>query len=316
MNKIPVCIMMMLMLASSVFAASGSVKVNIISGDVYTSANVAPTSVMKLTSGTVNVAGRPSKYAFQGELLHWDVLVSDANGKSDLASVVLGGSTCALGTQLTSGSSLSTYGVSGTFDPNIMAIYSCDLAAGTIHGNVDFSAVATDKAGLTGTSRLDTWMLNPILSVTSDTSLQFGALSPGQVGSKTLTFSNAGEVPVLLSISADQNFYDPTSSGAMCPTTNALATQGDGTSFHTGFWYSATSGSITTGNKRMPFGNTFVQSDPILSSSVSPSWKDTTTGNVYIVPNTVLAVTFKLGLPNPCQGKFTSGGIYVWGSVI
>jgi hypothetical protein len=314
MNKSIMAVILFLMLSLSVMAAN--VQVGLVSGDIYSTPNIAPTASMKLTSGTVNVPGRTGLYAFQGELLHWDVLVADQNGKSDIATVMLGTASCSPGTQLSSGVSLSAYGVSGTFNTNNMVIYSCDYSVGTTHGSTSFQIIATDKGALTGTTRSDVWMLNPIVSVSVDTGLSFGPLSPGQQGAKTLKFTNSGEAPVILSVSADQNFYDPTPSGGMCPTSNALATQGDGTGFSTGFWYTTQSGSITTGNKRIPYGNTFAQSDPILSSSVSPSWKDTTTGNVNLAPSASMTATFHLGLPNPCSGHFTSGQIYLWGSIV
>lgn len=314
MNKSIIGVILLLALCMSVTAVS--VQIGLVSGDIYSVPNIAPTAAMKLTSGTVNVPGRTGTYAFQGELLHWDILAIDQNGKADISTVIMNGTTCSPGTQLASGASLSGYGVSGTFNTNNMVIYSCDTAVGTSHGNSGFQAIVTDKGGLTGVTRSDVWLLNPLVSVSIDSPLTFGALSPGQQGAKTLKFTNSGEVPVILSISGDQNFYDPSSSGALCPTTNALAMQGDGTSFSTGFWYTMSSGSITTGNKRIPYGNTFAQSDPMLSSSISPSWKDWTTGSVNLVPSASMSATFHLGLPNPCSGHFTSGQIYLWGSVV
>jgi hypothetical protein len=301
MRKSIIVGLMLLMLATSVEAAS--IRIGLIGSDIYTMPNVAPTASMKLTGGTVNVPNRVGRFAFEGELLHWDILVADQNGKSDISSVMMNGTACAVTTSLATGASLSGYGLSGTFDPNIMAIYACDLAASSAHGNSGFRAVAADLSGSTGQTAADTWLLNPSLAVSTDSALQFGALGPGQQAAKTLKFTNIGEVPVILGISADQNFYDPSSSGAICPTTNALSTQGDGALFTTGFWYSAVSGSVSTGNKRIPVGNTFAQSGQII-------------GNVPLSAGASMSVTFHLGLPIPCQGHFTNGQIYLWGSVV
>ena len=142
-------------------------------------------------------------------------------------------------------------------------------------------------------------------------------MGPGEQGSSTFSVENSGEagsgVEVVLAISGT-DFYDPTSSGALCPISNQLKLQGVNPAvFNTGFFYTATQGSLITGNKRIPYklNNGIQSADPIFSS-----------GNGQIAnwglplhpmsPGSEATMTLHLGIPQPCNGQFTDGQINLW----
>ena len=128
------------------------------------------------------------------------------------------------------------------------------------------------------------------------------------------------------------DFYDSSSSGARCPTTNQLELGN--------FGYFATSGAysskndlrtadaegylpINYGNAFANFGtaNLFYGSHEILQAggafigggqgSKTSGWK----ANV-LAPGAEMALTFKLSMPEPCVGNFDAGSIYFWGEAI
>lgn len=296
-------IMVMLVCASLCVSA---VQLDLVTGPIYSSPNLAPTAYLETTGGTVNVVGRTGRYAFEGEQITWNILAIDNNGVSDLSKVRIKSESvtmdCSAGTQLTDGASLSGYGLSGTFDSDYMKIYKCIytvLATGTQH----FYAEATDASSAVGTSTpTDNWVLDPTVSLTTSGTLNFGTLSAGQVGSSTITFTNNGITKLEMRISGT-DFYDPVHSGALCPTSNVLSIAGDGAGFTTGMWYKATMGATTTPNMRIPYGLTYASAGQIMSGQTLAS-------------GATMSVAFKLGLPTPCIGTFTAGHVYVYGEAI
>jgi len=122
------------------------------------------------------------------------------------------------------------------------------------------------------------------------------------------------------------NFYDSTSSGAKCPVTNELAL--------TNFAYFASSGAYSSTNDvregldaqgedyiAIPLGDRITGASEILctvgavgtcgynaKAAYSP-------GNV-LTPGSEVALTFRLNLPEPCNGDFTDGDILFWGEAV
>jgi hypothetical protein len=116
------------------------------------------------------------------------------------------------------------------------------------------------------------------------------------------------------------DFYDSSSSGAACPTTNQLAL--------TNFDYFATSGAYSSADDAradaenyVPIGYATGFNNPtpfygafeIIQTSAVPA--DYSDGNL-LTPGAELAITFRLDLPEPCNGDFDSGNINFWGEAI
>jgi len=150
------------------------------------------------------------------------------------------------------------------------------------------------------------------------------------------------------------DFYDPASSGAKCPTSNRLklsrdlrsqASLGFGTASGATFstdcnadsggltgvdnndhlCYFATSGAYSTianpnadaeGYKPIVYSDAFTRD---FYNDAEIIWNGLllgySAGNV-LTPGAEIAVTFKLGLPEPCVGDFSDGDIYFWGEAI
>jgi hypothetical protein len=124
----------------------------------------------------------------------------------------------------------------------------------------------------------------------------------------------------------------------MCPTTNQLALTGVGpdnklgTPDDTGFRYYAVNGAYSTksifgpgyvgptsdaeGYKGLEYGNSFSttlynHAEILPAQKVGPYYTANT-----LAPGAELALTFKLMLPEPCNGDFDTGSIYFWGEAI
>lgn len=290
-----------------------------------------------------NISERANNYAFTGESITWEVLVWDKNGVPEKIRDVYSGwtnqtngplppeiqSNCQYkSTQPTTGTNLAGLGYSNvrrpndqeaqtTFNRDTMGIYTCQLTIEpTCNGQKWFGVEVEDLDGLKGQMKeAESWFCNPSIDLGVSGSLDFGALGSGEQGSATISVENEAQdgsgMQVVLSISAT-DFYDPSSSGGMCPTSNVLKQQGDGTAFKTGFWYTATQGAKSVGNKRIPYGKTLVDSDPIFSSGngLTKNWAG------QLVPMSAGAeasITFHLGLPQPCNGQYTKGDLILYG---
>lgn len=297
-----------------------------------------------------NIEQRNSNYAFTGEQIQWEVLVWDKNGVPEKINDVYAGwadqlngpidptiqVNCGLTTQPNDGDDLANLGYPNvrrpgdqeaqqTFNSNTMGIYSCTLTIeASCHGQKWLGITAVDIDGLNGSiSNAESWFCNPSLDLYISGEMNFGTLGPGEQGASTVSVENKAEngsgVDVVVSISGS-DFYDPASSGGLCPTSNVLELQGDQTSFTHGFWYTATKGSMqTNGNKRIPYGNTLMDSDPIFSNSgQAQQWRRWTGGgspslmNQALSPGSELSLTMRLGIPQPCNGQFTDGQVTLW----
>jgi cysteine-rich repeat protein len=287
---------------------------------------------------------RINNYAFEGEQIQWKVLVLDKNGiekVGDVYSTVDGNieSNCHLDHILTPNETiepdcnakideenLTTPGYE-----NVAAYYTCTLTVETsdsMYGQSDINVEATDVDGEVGTmAEEESWFLNPVVSLGVEGSVNFSNLRPG-----TSAYSN----PVILTNDADSgsgvvldvfvsgtNFYDTSSSGAKCGTTNQLSLKQ--------FSYFASNGAYSTSqdmqvgrtcdsegycginygigfNNPNPFYN---KNEVIQAQKVGPYY----TANL-LSPGSSMALTFRLNVPEPCNGNFNSGHIYFWGEAV
>jgi len=215
------------------------------------------------------------------------------------------------------------------FDPNTMQFYECTLTVETpesMYGEYWTTVEATDLDGLSGTmDENEYWFLNPVIALSIDGDLTFEDVRPGTSSySDTLLIGNDaddGSGVMLDMFISGTDFYDASSSGAMCPTTNQLSLSA--------FSYYATSGSYSTqddprsddeGYVPIQYGigfnnpNPFYGNNEIIHNPGLP--KDAYHPGNILAPGAEMALTFRLDLPEPCNGDFNSGSIYFWGEAI
>jgi len=190
---------------------------------------------------------------------------------------------------------------------------------------------AEDGEGNQGTmDENEYWFFNPIVALGIDESMIFDEVIPGTDSySDTMLIRNEADdssgVMMDMFISGT-DFYDSSSSGARCPTSNELSLSA--------FKYFATNGAYSTastygasftgpakdaeGYKGIVYGIGFNDPNPFYNKAeiipvqqVGPYY----TANL-LAPGAEMALTFKLSLPEPCTGNFDSGNIFFWGEAI
>ena len=215
-----------------------------------------------------------------------------------------------------------------TFDASTEAFYTCTFTVETAdshYGEYWYTVEAEDLDGETTTmDENEYWFLNPVIALSIDGDLTFDNVRPGtQSYSQTLLVGNDaddGSGVLLDMFISGTDFYDSASSGAACPTTNQLAL--------TNFDYYATSGAFSTANDARSDNESYVAILPatgfhnpnnfyglhevIRTDAAAANYSP---GNV-LTPGSELAVTFRLSLPEPCNGDFDTGSINFWGEAI
>ena len=289
---------------------------------------------------------RVENYAFEGEQIVWDVLVWDKNGKEKIEDVyVRVNATFNTATAMEANCRESTRSTLGPLAGEIfegeeviewnidtMRWYTCTLTVEPPqvspemwHGEYFAAAVATDLNGLWDEfAENELWFFNPVVALGLSGSLNFGVVRPGAtVLSDTLVLTNnaeSGSGVMLDMFIAGTDFYDPSHSGAMCPTSNVLRLGN--------FMYYASSGAYNTCDNpgadaqcydEIPYyvdgagdpGNNNMQH--IIQQAVGGPYF---LGNV-LSPGADMTMTFKLSLPEPCNGgPFTSGEFKFFGEAV
>ena len=225
------------------------------------------------------------------------------------------------------------------FHENTLAYYDCTLTvetADSMAGEMWVTVEAEDNDGLLGTmAENEYWFFNPIIGLDVTGSLAFSDVTPGTYSySPTLTVQNdaeAGSGVMLDMFISGTNFYDSASSGAKCPTTNEL----DLSSFR----YFATNGAYSTLGDEEDDGNTYdpaVTRDSDAEGYVNIQHGDHFDRTMYeeaeilqdqqlfglyypaniLAPGAEMSLTFRLNLPEPCNGDFDTGSIFFWGEAI
>lgn len=235
------------------------------------------------------------------------------------------------------------------FDANTMSYYECTLTVETpesMYGEHFVTVEAIDAKGLSNIMRENEyWFFNPQIALTIDGMLDFGTVRPGTISySDTILVGNEADVGSGVTLDmfiSGTDFYDPASSGARCVLTNRLKL---GNNFvaagldtknnkcNVGFGdaddhlcYFATNGAYSTlkDNRRdaegyapIVYGDTFSMdfyndAELIQANKMGDYW-----GANFLVPGSEMAITFKLGLPEPCVGDFSAGSIYFWGEAV
>ncbi len=299
---------------------------------------------------------RRNNYAFTGEQIEWNVLVWDKNGREKIKDTFVaispdrpngrnndeGGETdedfieanCdetafGDGQELPESCNARFHEEEiTTFDQDTMRGYKCKVTVEPQHHGENW--IFAEAVDLDGNSDVadeeEFWFLNPEIALTIDGSLDFGKTTPGTVSySEPLLVGNDAEPGsgVLLDMFlAGTDWYDPDNSGAKCPDSNVLKLAN--------FRYYATSGAYDTkfnpgsdaeGYDSIPY----IDFDPTrgtFGASIIDGATDVfgyPLGNV-LSPGSEVAVTFKLALPEPCNGNFQADGettgMFFWGEAV
>ena len=353
-KKILSVLSIFMILSSLGFILAGPVSQIELIGDnpIYTKLDFKPLLFLNEEGGTIinnpiyfngDVPLRTDRYSFTGEQIQWKVLAWDKNGVPEKLTNVFVGLVGELNTSnieyetscqylgpIDELQTLNSQGYSDVKeltstepllygDAETMGEYLCTINVNSnCHGKkyVNLRAIDLDN-NVNNLLSTESWFCNPSLDITISGNINFGELSPGQQGYSTFSIQNSAEagsgVQVVLAVSGT-DFYDPSSSGAMCSTSNKLNLQGeDGTGiFNTGFWYSASMGSNHVENKRIPYGNQILQADPIFSSGEGKVANWNMNEVILMSPGSEATMTLNLGIPNPCNGEFTDGDIYLY----
>lgn len=305
---------------------------------------------------------RINNYAFEGEQISWRVLVFDKNGIDKIEDVFVSvGPTQGAGNDIEANCQLTDLLDADTpihescnarileeeldtpgYD-NVAGYYDCLFTVETPLSMYDEHFVtveAVDLDGLSGTmDENEYWFFNPVVALDIQGDLIFDNVRPGTDSySETLLIENAADIGsgVMMDMFiSGTDFYDSTSSGAKCPTTNQLALQN--------FRYFATNGAYSTsGDNQMGraggdgnagtrdkdaegyvdigYGIGFNDPHPFYDGYEVLQAGAGGLGPYYpaniLAPGAEMALTFKLSLPEPCNGDFDTGSIYFWGEAI
>jgi hypothetical protein len=236
------------------------------------------------------------------------------------------------------------------FDDQTMSYYECTLTIETPNSMYGENWITVEVDDGTYQNTMDEneyWFLNPEIALSIDGALDFGIVRPGTVSySDTLLVGNdaaAGSGVTLDMFISGTDFYDPDTSGARCVISNRLKLgnnyadadddeNGVDNVCDIGFHdtddhlcYYATNGAYSTQNDGRSdaegyapivygdqFSTDFYNDAELIQSGLAGLYYH---GNM-LVPGAEMALTFKLGLPEPCVGDFTDGSIYFWGEAV
>ena len=294
---------------------------------------------------------RINNYAFEGEKIEWLVLVMDKNKIDQNIDVyaTIGdsqgpGQDIEVNCQRVSGHEDDFHSCNArideenvTFNSETMAFFECTFTVETpesMYGEYWITVEAKDGDGNTGTmDENEYWFLNPVIALSVDGAMNFGNVIPGTDSySSTMLVGNdadAGSGVMMDMFISGTDFYDSSSSGARCPNTNQLGLSNFRYYVTNGAYNSAqdlnvdSSGSVVRntdaeGYTNIDYGIGFNNPTPfyddkeiLQAQKVGPYY----TANI-LAPGAEMALTFKLSLPEPCQGNFDTGSIYFWGEAI
>jgi hypothetical protein len=300
-----------------------------------------------IESGRISEAGeelveRINNYAFSGEQIQWKVLVMDKNGIEKIKDVYVAvgeqGSqnfieaNCVLDSILEDGAVIdescnARIGEEVLYEAreaNTMAYYVCTFTVEPqMHGEYWVHATVVDLDDLFSTVDEDEyWFFNPTLELKIlGSNLDFGSVRPGTTAySKTILVHNGcenGSGVMLDMFISGTDFYDLAHSGAKCPDSNVLSLEN--------FAYYAVNGAYSTRDDSRSdsegyvginygdrFDNTFYNNNEIIQAQQQGPYY---VANI-LAPGAEMALTFRLSLPEPCNGNFNSGSIYFWAEAI
>jgi hypothetical protein len=288
---------------------------------------------------------RMNNYAFEGEQIQWEVLVMDKNGIEKIQDVF-----ATIGDSQGEGNDIEVNcdfkgvasevrdscnarileeDLTGDDLSEVAGYYTCTLTVETplsMYGEYFITVEAVDLDGLSGTmDENEYWYLNPEIALSIGGDLKFEDVRPGTSSySDTLLVRNDADVGSGVRLDmfiSGTDFYDSSSSGAMCPTSNVLKLDN--------FAYYATHGAYSTRNDLrgadsegyvpINYGIGFNDPTPFYNSHEiiqTIPMNDAYYQSNILSPGSEMALTFRLDLPEPCNGDFDTGSIYFWGEAI
>lgn len=338
--------------------------------------------------GRISYSGDPlveriENYAFEGEQIHWTVLVMDKNKIEDVKEVIatinseqgVGGDWAAECHEFTGPSTipaecnarLGQRSLTGDpLDPATQQFYECTFTVSNSEnmpsGEYWLTVEAISSDGDGAMDENEYWYLNPTIALSVEGYLEFYEVESGTVSySSTIRVGNDADegsgVMVDMFISGE-DFTSSYLEGERCPLTNhiklsnnirqnaLLGPDKESNQAHKNtpcqveqavlpvgtleqrdnmdhLCYYAVNGAYSTaGNPNadaegyrpivysQSFTTDFYNDAEIIG--MAPGYSP---GNV-LSPGAEMSITFKLGLPEPCDGNFDTGQIYFWGEAI
>ncbi|MFT4303688.1 MAG: hypothetical protein ACMXYG_03920 [Candidatus Woesearchaeota archaeon] len=307
-------------------------------GRVVLAGNTAPGRI----SPGDELISRMNNYAFEGEQVVWRTLVYHPNGISNAIQDVVVRLDSVNSYSVSTGPicSLTYLAASETVDASCNAIvngqpytvassgvsayYDCIFTvSNTSYGEYWLEVVVTDNNGNEIIApNVEYWFLNPVVGLGIDGSLAFDNVVPGStVYSQSLLVENladAGSGVMLDMFISGSDFYDSSSSGALCPTSNVLSLSN---------WaYRAFNGAYSTNTDIRADAYGYIQINPATSFNPTAFYDSheimqlVPFGPYYLAnvlaPGAEFVLTFRLDVPQPCIGNFDSGSIFFWGQAI
>ena len=307
----------------------------------------------RISEGGEPLIERMNNYLFEGEQIHWGVLVYNENGIENLAHITDDESQyrnnfdavyVTIGDVQGEGNNLEVYCMKTSdasfescnariieeeleWDPNLMAFYSCTLTIETpdgMYGEYWVTVEARNNEGYLGTmDENEYWYFNPEISLSVEGNVDFGELAPGKT-----SYSN--DVTIRSSVDEGSGvvmdmFISGTDFGAS--QSNSYCGEKQTLSLDQFKYYAETSSYNTTeilnsdweGYRPISYGWGF--NDPQLfynNNEIIP--KDRRYAPYYMAnilrPDQEMNIRFKLNIPRDCNGAFENGAIYIWGEAI
>ena len=303
----------------------------------------------RFSGGDEELLERINNYAFEGESISWEVLVMDKNGIQKIEDVygTVDGDievNCVEDAGFSSivedscNARILEEDLTGEqIDVHTQRYYTCTLTvetSGSMYGEKWVDIEVTDLDGEVGTiDENEYWFLNPAILLAIEGDLTFENVRPGtDTYSSTLLLGNnadEGSGVMLDMFITGTDFYDSTPSGAACPTSNELELENFRYYVVNGAYSSVDDANVDSagsvlrdtdaeGYTNIEYGIGFNDPSPfyddaeiLQAQGVGPYW----TANL-LAPGAEMAITFKLSLPEPCNGDFDTGAIYFWGEAI
>ncbi|MBT4859083.1 hypothetical protein HON49_07990 [archaeon] len=200
-----------------------------------------------VSNGGEELIERIENYAFEGEQIHWEVLVWSDNGKETIADVAVSLEKLGVGDieiesncrEIDRGEDDTNTGLPYEiydgeeliyWNEDTMKWFNCTLTVETpmsMHGEHKVIAYVIDTHNFIGLSdEVEQWYLNPVISLGVSGDIRFKNLRPGATDiSESVRITNNAEIGsgVLLDLFiAGTDFYDSAHAGTMCPNSNVL----------------------------------------------------------------------------------------------
>ena len=279
---------------------------------------------------------REGNYAFEGEQIEWKLLVIKQHGIKNIENVKIelqpsqGSSiqvVCTLNHILLSNEIIDPKCNAGREKPgseNTTAYYTCNYVVGeppNTKGNYSVSARVKDLNGSTESKDLESWFLNPIVSIIVNGRVNFGTVQPGTTAySSLIEMGNGAELgsDVKMNMFISGTDFVSNNPDAICPDNNTLKL--------TNFAYYASIGNYSTINESRAdqegfilighdglFSNNFYNSHEIIQKG---TFKNHYWDANILEPGEMQTLIFRLKLPQPCHGSFVNGTLYFWGEIV